>query len=191
MSESDQERIVIAAKQRFSHYGYGKTTMAEIARDCDMSVGNLYRFYKNKEEIAVAGSRTCLADKAETAEQAAGQEDSAWAALNVYFIARLRHLHAFVGETPHMHELVQLISGKHKDVLQHFEDRAKTSIASILEKGVASGEFRSCDITAVAADLYYATNKYNMPMCMAAPIEQLEAELSSLLQLIFHGLKAS
>ncbi|GAV21360.1 bacterial regulatory proteins, TetR family [Mariprofundus micogutta] len=44
MNQSEKERIVAAARQRFSHYGYGKTTMAEIASDCQMSVGNLYRF---------------------------------------------------------------------------------------------------------------------------------------------------
>ena len=37
---------VAAAKKRFTHFGYGKTTMAEVAADCDMSPGNLYRFLR-------------------------------------------------------------------------------------------------------------------------------------------------
>ena len=35
-------RILEAASDRFLHYGYGKTTMSEIAKDCNMSTGNLY-----------------------------------------------------------------------------------------------------------------------------------------------------
>src|SRR6185312_4666037 len=49
-----RDKIVEAAKKRFSHFGYGKTTMAEIATDCGMSPGNLYRFFPGKLDIAEA-----------------------------------------------------------------------------------------------------------------------------------------
>ena len=50
MAEKDtvREKIVEAAKKRFSHFGYAKTTMAEVAADCEMSPGNLYRFFPGK-----------------------------------------------------------------------------------------------------------------------------------------------
>ena len=56
MSEksSIKEQIVEAAKKRFSHFGYAKTTMAEVATDCRMSPGNLYRFFPGKLDIAEA-----------------------------------------------------------------------------------------------------------------------------------------
>src|SRR5215471_15858675 len=50
--ESIREQIVDAAKKRFSHFGYAKTTMAEVAADCSMSPGNLYRFFPGKLDIA-------------------------------------------------------------------------------------------------------------------------------------------
>src|SRR3954471_6600649 len=46
--------ILEAAKKRFLHYGYAKTTMAEVAADCSMSPGNLYRFFPGKLDIAEA-----------------------------------------------------------------------------------------------------------------------------------------
>jgi len=187
---SDREIIVDAACKRFSHYGYRKTTMAEIAGDCDMSVGNLYRFYKNKEDIAVEGARTCMTEKAEVSEAASMQADTPMQAIRQYCLARLRFLHCFVSETPHMYELVQLIAGKHKDVLQHFEDRAGEAIRVIVLTGIEQGAFRDCDAAAKAADIYHATTKYNLPLCMDAPLAQLEAELGSLLDLIADGLGA-
>ena len=56
MAEKDTVRyqIVEAAKKRFSHFGYAKTTMAEVATDCAMSPGNLYRFFPGKLDIAEA-----------------------------------------------------------------------------------------------------------------------------------------
>jgi len=190
MGKTDKKIIVAAAIKRFSYYSYGKTTMAEIATDCDMSVGNLYRFYKNKEDIAVEGARACMTDKAEAGERAAADADTAMQALRDFCLARLSFLHRFVLETPHMYELVQLIASKHKDVLQHFEDRASETISEIIVAGMDSGEFCDCDAESVAADIYNATTKYNMPLCMDAPLARLEAELGSLLDLIDAGLKA-
>src|SRR5208282_6109534 len=56
MSEKNSVRCLIieAAKKRFSHFGYAKTTMAEVATDCSMSPGNLYRFFPGKLDIAEA-----------------------------------------------------------------------------------------------------------------------------------------
>src|SRR5882672_199093 len=56
MAEKDtvKDQIVDAAKKRFSHFGYAKTTMAEVASDCAMSPGNLYRFFPGKLDIAEA-----------------------------------------------------------------------------------------------------------------------------------------
>ena len=56
MSEKTDTRqqILDAAFQRIMHYGYAKTTMAEIARDCCMSAGNIYRFFASKIDIAEA-----------------------------------------------------------------------------------------------------------------------------------------
>src|ERR1700754_4020669 len=60
MAEKEDVRclIVDAAKKRFSHFGYAKTTMAEVATDCAMSAGNLYRFFPGKLDIAEAIART-------------------------------------------------------------------------------------------------------------------------------------
>jgi len=190
MSEQEKQKIVDAANKRFAYYGYGKTTMAEIAADCAMSVGNLYRFYKNKEDIAVAGTCACLQEKAELAEAVTSEADSAMQALSLYFTLRLRYLHRFVSETPHLHELVELISANHMHVIQHFEDRAKVVIEEMLQDGIDSGEFRPMKTEQRASDLYHATNRYNMPMCMCLPLEELEYELASLLGLLYEGLKA-
>jgi len=189
MNQPEKERIVAAARQRFSHYGYRKTTMAEIAADCQMSVGNLYRFYDNKEDIAVEGARGSMIAKAEVCEQAA-EATAGMDALRAYFISRLRFMHAFVLETPHLHELVELISGKHADLLVQFEQRAIVTLEGILLAGIASGEFRVCNARVRAEDLLHASNKYNLPFSMGIPVETLEAELNSLLDLLFDGLRA-
>ncbi|MBT3172542.1 MAG: helix-turn-helix transcriptional regulator, partial [Rhodospirillaceae bacterium] len=51
LAEDTQAQILQAATERFRHYGYRKTTMAEVARDCSMSAGNLYRYFESKSDI--------------------------------------------------------------------------------------------------------------------------------------------
>jgi AcrR family transcriptional regulator len=53
-------QILDAAHRRFSAYGFGKTTMAEIADDVGMSAANLYRYFENKLDLgAAAWKRSC------------------------------------------------------------------------------------------------------------------------------------
>ncbi len=61
-SDDLRPKIVAAARARFKQYGYAKTSMQEIAADCDMSAANLYRFYEGKQDIGAAVVRDLQAD---------------------------------------------------------------------------------------------------------------------------------
>ena len=61
--EETRSRILDAAEARFRTYGYGKTTMAEIAADVDMSAANLYRFFENKLDIGAALAQHCFDER--------------------------------------------------------------------------------------------------------------------------------
>jgi len=189
MNEETRNKIISAAGKRFAHYGYGKTTMAEIAKDCDMSVGNLYRFYKNKEAIAAAGAEACFLVKAESSEAANDRDQPAIEQLSAFLIARLRYMHRFVSETPHMHEMVELVSTKHKSLLQYYENRAIDYMAGIIESAQQRGEVRAGDPLDMARNLYRAMISFNMPLCMFGALDEKEAQLRSLLEMFFRGLE--
>ena len=79
MSQTDDTRTMIlhAAVERILHYGYSKTTMAEIARDCNMSAGNIYRFFASKLDIAEAMAHKFNEEAYLTFSQIAERKDSA------------------------------------------------------------------------------------------------------------------
>src|SRR6476660_299060 len=58
-------RILDCAERLFRHYGYGKTNVADIARELGMSTANIYRFFASKVEIhqAVCGRILCVKQK--------------------------------------------------------------------------------------------------------------------------------
>lgn len=48
MSDNKKEQIIEAALTRFSHFGYQKTSMSEIADDLRITKANLYYYYPDK-----------------------------------------------------------------------------------------------------------------------------------------------
>lgn len=52
--EHREETIIRAAHQIFNHRGYGKTTIAEIAKKSGVADGTVYLYFKNKEDLARA-----------------------------------------------------------------------------------------------------------------------------------------
>lgn len=50
----NRERILNAALDIFSRYGYRGSTVAQIAERCDMSKANLLYYYKSKNEIYIS-----------------------------------------------------------------------------------------------------------------------------------------
>ena len=54
LKEHIRQEILLAAKQEFLHHGIHNSSMREIAKKADVTVGNVYRYYKNKEALADA-----------------------------------------------------------------------------------------------------------------------------------------
>ena len=50
-SRASVDQVLAAALSLFSHQGFGATTMRQIAERADLSVGNLYHHFPNKEAI--------------------------------------------------------------------------------------------------------------------------------------------
>ncbi|MVZ64433.1 TetR family transcriptional regulator [Sphingobacterium sp. DK4209] len=52
--ENRKEQIIEAALKRFSHFGFQKTTMNEIAEDLRITKANLYYYYPDKTSLILA-----------------------------------------------------------------------------------------------------------------------------------------
>lgn len=181
--------ILAAADRRFADYGYTKTTMAEIARDAGTSVGNLYRHFSGKEELAVACVRRKLAAKLEAGLAAAERAPDAASALAAFLMARLRAGHAQFAGTRHLYDMMRLINERHRDLLLEFEQKVVAAIAEILRRGAREGCFRFDDAERTAYDIHQATMRYNHPVSLRFnSLDTLETDLSRLIRLLITGL---
>src|SRR5579884_4151098 len=55
-----RDQIVEAAHEHFAHYGYAKTTVADLAREIGFSKAYIYRFFESKQAIGEAIVCECL-----------------------------------------------------------------------------------------------------------------------------------
>lgn len=133
--------ILDAASRRFLHYGYGKTTMSEIAGDCNMSPGNLYRYFPSKLDIAEAFVRRLRSDHlAELRRAVAAPGLTTADRLRTYFRTKLRLAYDRFHERPKAYELSQEILKERASFATEWEAAEALIIEEILERGAALGD---------------------------------------------------
>ncbi|CAI8904421.1 TetR/AcrR family transcriptional regulator [Pseudomonas sp. IT-P218] len=69
-----RDQIVAAANEHFSQYGYGKTTVSDLAKAIGFSKAYIYKFFDSKQAIGEAICANCLAEIVAAVEQAINVE---------------------------------------------------------------------------------------------------------------------
>ncbi|MBL8781296.1 MAG: TetR/AcrR family transcriptional regulator [Alphaproteobacteria bacterium] len=182
--------ILLAAKKRFVHYGYAKTTMAEIAADCSMSPGNLYRYFPGKLDIAeaIAG---------EAGEQAIAKlrdvlkrpGRSAKERLRDFMFADMRLTYEQLEYDKQVYEMARVVMMDRPQFANRILALHRALLSEILAAGNASGEFAIEDVVFTAEMIQSATMKFRYPQLHSKlPYEKLERELEGVVHLVLNGL---
>lgn len=188
-----RDRILAAAMNRIKHYGYGKTTMAEIAADCDMSPGNIYRFFEAKIDIAEAMARKHYAE--EQAELAAIARKKDWPAdkrLREIFFRRLRDSFGMFEENAKILEVAEVLHRERPTFANEQLALERVFLSAVLEDGEKAGLFAPADHVFNAEMMQTATMKFAVPQLFTRlTLPKLERELEGVLRLLLNGLYAA
>ncbi|MCG6970322.1 MAG: TetR/AcrR family transcriptional regulator [Gammaproteobacteria bacterium] len=190
LPEEIREKILEAARERFLVYGFNKTTMAEIAKDCEMSAANLYRFFDNKLDIAVTMTCSCLADEESSLSQVIDNfEKSAAEKLRDFIFATLYYNHKRSSETPHLSEMVNAICQGRMDLVEQHMNHKIQILTSLIQAGNDSGEFAVSSPEQTAEAILTATIIFNLPtLTPLFSLETLEKKAAGLTELLLKGL---
>lgn len=142
--------ILNAALDEFHARGYSAVTISDIARSAGVAPGTLYLYFANKEELFKAVVRELVLPNITRLEEAAegtrsGRERlravlQAWAEL--MFCGRGSMVKLVIAEAGNFPELARFYR-------EEVGDRVRLLFGRIVEEGVASGEFRPCDVATV------------------------------------------
>jgi AcrR family transcriptional regulator len=187
-----RDRILQAAMARIKHYGYGKTTMAEIAADCDMSPGNIYRFFEAKIDIAEAMARKHYAEM--QAELAGIGRKKDWPAdkrLREMLLKRMRENFQMFEQSAKILEVAEVLADERPLFMNELIAQERVSIAALIGEGVERGLFSTNDPEFAAEMLQAATIKFSLPQLFShLTLPKLERELNGVMDLFLNGLYA-
>ena len=192
MAEKDniREQIVEAAKKRFSHFGYAKTTMAEVASDCAMSPGNLYRFYPGKLDIAEAIATTDYSKHLEHMRALAIAPDrNARERLHDMLFEELRRTYHKLEKHPRAYEMALVISRERPEYANWMLAEERKILVALMDEAERRGEFTIEDKEFTAEMIQSATMKFRYPQLWSKlTLPKLERELEGVLRILIDGL---
>jgi TetR/AcrR family transcriptional regulator len=149
--------ILKAAAKAFRKLGYHGATVEEIAAALNMKKGNLYYYFRNKEEILFAChqySLDCLMQLLDDVERSGVEADEKLRRLVVAFVHTiLDELHG----TALLLDLEALTPAHLKTVIAR-RDRFERGVRQVLEDGIAEGHFGAGDPKLLAFAMFGAVN---------------------------------
>jgi AcrR family transcriptional regulator len=152
LSEERQKQILEAAIAEFAQHGFHATRMEDIARTAGLSKGAVYLYYKSKDAIITALLRTLFAWElrgARTILEAAGSATDRLLAMTRMFADELERLAVAM---PIFLEFY-VVAFRQPDVREHLAqmyEEFRAPLASLIQQGVARGEFRTVEPDTVA-----------------------------------------
>jgi len=183
--------ILDAAEVRFRRYGFAKTTMAELAGDCDMSAGNLYRYFDSKEEIGAQVAVRCIQNHEEIGRGVL--ERSALDAsekLETFVVSVTLDTYDRVIKDSELNDLVLHITEKRNDIVEPHIRALIDIIARMLAEGDASGEFEIDDLAMTARAVLLACKGVVHPLLLSeCGADEAEANSRAVVRLLIRGLR--
>jgi len=153
--EERRSEIITCAIELFLKKGYEETTMAEIAKACDMSKGLLYHYVSCKDDILYL----IAYDQAEGTRRGFGamQERCEKMAPTEALLEYIRSYYHIVHDTQDYQVFLNQVAAKlpraDRQILFDADNYARNILDAILKRGVESGEFEIEDTALMAHNI--------------------------------------
>jgi len=186
-----RERIIETAQRLFRQLGFRKTTVADIARELEMSPANVYRFFGSKTEINDAVARQLMGEVESAMEAIAAGESCASARLR----ALVHTVNAMNGERytddRKLHEMVAIALSENWPIVKEHIERMGTIYGKVIDDGIAAGEFAPCDVEGTAKIVQAATARFCHPRLMIECASSSGPSLDEMVDFCLAGLSPS
>ncbi|KPK44264.1 MAG: hypothetical protein AMK74_05460 [Nitrospira bacterium SM23_35] len=138
-----KKKIMKAAMDVFSRKGYAKANIREIARIAGISIGGVYLYFRNKEELYKSLINEKMLDIGSKTETIAGETRSASQALSdflrLHLDYALKHKEFIL---LHIREHGFTFGVQEK---KNFFRKQRDLVGRLIQRGIRTGEFRKCD----------------------------------------------
>jgi AcrR family transcriptional regulator len=148
--EQTRQRILAKADELFRHFGFAKTTVADIAAGLAMSPANIYKSFPSKDAIIQAVAEQELTELKKSIEAAVSSSPGALARIEALALAVFHWHRELLRHESQLFQLVLFVNAQHWDCTHDFKAFLLQAMAKLIEAGVQSGEFHLSDSRATA-----------------------------------------
>ncbi len=183
-------RIIAAARIRFGHYGFGKTTMAEIASDCQMSASNIYRYFSGKKELLAQIAKEFFVElEADIASNVADSSLSPTKKIEILLLTSLNNSFEQHAVAPKIKEAIDFICTDRVDLIMGHRQHKITMLIRLLDEGVQSRFFKPHDTSQRAEAIANATLLVHPVLLGMFSIDYLRESLVQVVEMMTEGIE--
>lgn len=155
-SEKKQE-ILEAASRVFRRKGLHASGMRDIAAELDMAVGNLYYYFRDKEDLLAFIQQTTLTGLLDLASRVETLDLRADGKLWLLIVGHVTLLNE---ETPGSlaHLEVEALGESHRRMIQEGRDAYERTFRRLIDEGTSNGAFRPMESKIAALAILGAVN---------------------------------
>jgi AcrR family transcriptional regulator len=182
-AEETKKNILEAAQSVFTEHSYGRASMRTIARAAGTSVGGLYLYFRNKEELYLTLMQDRMKMLKDLTEEALFKVDDPAEAITTFISISI--------EFARKNKEMIILQGRELgfsfdiDLKREFLRERRKLIADIISKGMKTGVFRECDADEAAWIIFNMLRGFVVSMVID---EEVLCPAEAYVELVLRGL---
>ncbi|MBD9480183.1 TetR/AcrR family transcriptional regulator [Pseudoxanthomonas sp. PXM02] len=184
-----RDQIVVAATEHFSHYGYEKTTVSDLAKAIGFSKAYVYKFFESKQAIGEAICSNCLSQLEQEILQALDGVEQPAERLRRLFKASTEAHQKLLSQDRKLYEIAQSAAAERWPSVLAYEERLRALLQEILQQGRESGDFeRKTPLDETTDAIHLVLRPYLNPLLLPHSLEYSDQAPMLLCSLVLRSL---
>lgn len=186
---SVREQIVEAAGEHFSHYGYEKTTVSDLAKAIGFSKAYIYKFFDSKQAIGEAiCSKTLSAIVAAVEEAVAGAATPTDKFRRMFKSLVATSVSLFFNDRK-LYDIAAYSASEGWPSARAYAERIRQILMEVVREGRESGEFeRKTPLDETVHAIYLVMQPYVNPLLLQYNLDLVEDAPARLSNLVLRSL---
>ena len=186
---SVREQIVEAAGEHFSHYGYDKTTVSDLAKAIGFSKAYIYKFFDSKQAIGEAICAMTLSTIVAAVDEAVAGAATPTEKFRRLFKALVTTSVSLFFNDRKLYDIAAHSAGEGWPSAIAYGERIRQILLEIVREGRQSGEFeRKTPLDETVHAIYLVMQPYANPLLLQYNLDLVEDAPTQLSNLVLRSL---
>lgn len=189
VDHSVREQIVEAAGEHFSHYGYDKTTVSDLAKAIGFSKAYIYKFFDSKQAIGEAICTQTLSKIIAAVDEAVAGATTPTEKFRQLFKVLVATSVSLVFNDRKLHDIAAHGAGEGWPSARAYGNRIQQILTEIVREGRELGEFeRKTPLDETVHAIYLVMHPYVNPLLLQHNLDLVEEAPTQLSNLVLRSL---